>query len=303
MYARFTVILNTNPPRLFLGGNIYWMNHRHIYTIILSSVLALLSCKGDAEQEQPAADEGQAQTAVTLIPNIPYTLLKQYPHKTNAYTQGLQYVDGYMYECTGHYGQSYIYKYELETGKVLKEYKLDDKYFGEGLTVMGDKIYVITWREKTGLIFDKETFKPLGTFILETTEGWGLTNDTVNLIYSDGTPYLYFLDPATQKQLKKVEVKDQYGPVSNINELEYINGYIYANQYETDNILKIDPATGRVVARADLRMLRGQAGIPPRTYNEDQPEVLNGIAYDKESNRVFVTGKNWPKILEIKLDN
>lgn len=279
------------------------MNHRHIFTIMLSSVLALTSCKGGAEQEQPAADEGQAENTVTLTPNIPYTLLKQYPHKTDAYTQGLQYVDGYMYECTGHYGQSHIYKYDLQTGEVLKEYKLDDKYFGEGLTVMGDKIYVITWREKTGLIFDKETFKPLGTFVLTTSEGWGLTNDTVNLIYSDGTPYLYFLDPATLQQVKRIEVRDQYGAVSNINELEYINGYIYANQYETDNILKIDPATGRVVARSDLRMLRGQAGIPPRSYNEDQPEVLNGIAYDKEGNRIFVTGKNWPNILEIKLDN
>ncbi len=279
------------------------MNHRHIFTIILSSVLALSSCKGEAEQEQPAADEEQAENTVTLTPNIPYTLLKQYPHKTDAYTQGLQYVDGYMYECTGHYGQSHIYKYDLQTGEVLKEYKLDDKYFGEGLTVMGDKIYVITWREKTGLILDKETFRLLGTFVLATSEGWGLTNDTVNLIYSDGTPYLYFLDPATLQQVKRIEVRDQYGAVSNINELEYIKGYIYANQYETDNILKIDPATGRVVARSDLRMLRGQAGIPPRSYNEDQPEVLNGIAYDKEGNRIFVTGKNWPKILEIKMDN
>ncbi len=278
------------------------MNKLYICIILLSSALALASCKGEAEQEQQV-NADQPETNVALTPNIPYTLLKQYPHKTNAYTQGLQYVDGYMYECTGHYGESYVYKYELETGKILEEYKLDDKYFGEGLTVMGDKIYVITWREKTGLIFDKKTFKLTGTFALETSEGWGLTNDSTHLVYSDGTPYLYFLDPATLKQVKRIEVRDQYGAVSNINELEYINGYIYANQYETDAILKIDPKTGRVVARSDLRNIRTQAGIPPRSYNEDMPEVLNGIAYDKENNRIFVTGKNWPKILEIKLDN
>jgi glutamine cyclotransferase len=278
------------------------MNKLYICIILLSSALAFGSCKGEAEQEQQVNGD-QPETNVALTPNIPYTLLKQYPHKTDAYTQGLQYVDGYMYECTGHYGESYVYKYELETGKILEEYKLDDKYFGEGLTVMGDKIYVITWREKTGLILDKKTFKLTGTFALETSEGWGLTNDSAYLVYSDGTPYLYFLDPATLKQVKRIEVRDQYGAVSNINELEYINGYIYANQYETDTILKIDPKTGRVIARSDLRNIRTQAGIPPRSYNEDMPEVLNGIAYDKENNRVFVTGKNWPKILEIKLDN
>ncbi len=278
------------------------MNKLYICIILLSSALAFGSCKGEAEQEQQV-NADQPETNVALTPNIPYTLLKQYPHKTDAYTQGLQYVDGYMYECTGHYGESYVYKYELETGKILEEYKLDDKYFGEGLTVMGDKIYVITWREKTGLILDKKTFKLTGTFALETSEGWGLTNDSTHLVYSDGTPYLYFLDPATLKQVKRIEVRDQYGAVSNINELEYINGYIYANQYETDTILKIDPKTGRVIARSDLRNIRTQAGIPPRSYNEDMPEVLNGIAYDKENNRIFVTGKNWPKILEIKLDN
>lgn len=277
------------------------MKYRNIYAIALAT-LAMTACNDEATQQQTDnKEEAVATTPVTR--KIPYTLLKQYPHRADAYTQGLQYVDGYMYECTGHYGRSHIYKYELETGKILKELKLDDKYFGEGLTVMGDKIYIITWREKAGLVFDKETFKQLGTFTLETSEGWGLTNDSTYLIYSDGTPYLYYLDPATFKQVKKVEVRDQYGPVGNINELEYINGYVYANQWETEFILKIDPATGNVLGQADLRNIRTQAGIPQRSYNEDQPEVLNGIAYDKQGNRVFITGKNWPKILEIKLDN
>ncbi|MBZ0098339.1 MAG: glutaminyl-peptide cyclotransferase [Taibaiella sp.] len=278
------------------------MNYKLIYTFFLFSTLSFVSCTDETAEEKPAEQE---QTASTVPParSIPYTLLKQYPHNAHSYTQGLQFVDGYMYECTGHYGQSHIYKYELETGKVLNEYKLDDKYFGEGLTVMGDKIYIITWREKTGLIFDRATFKPLGTFQLETDEGWGLTNDSTHLIYSDGSPYLYYLNPADLKQVKRIEVVDAYGPVGNINELEYINGYIYANQWETEFILKIDPATGHVVGKADLRNLRGQAGIPARSYSEDMPEVLNGIAYDNETNRIFITGKNWPKILEIKLDN
>lgn len=245
----------------------------------------------------------EATSSVPPSPNIPYTLLKQFPHNPHSYTQGLQFVDGYMYECTGHYGQSHVYKYELETGTVLKEYKLDDKYFGEGLTVMGDKIYIITWRERTGLILDKETVKPLGTFALQTAEGWGLTNDSTHLIYSDGSPYIYYLNPADFSQVKRIEVRDRYGLVTNINELEYINGYIYANQWEADFILKIDPATGYVVGKVDMRNIRSQAGIPPRSYRDDQPEVLNGIAYDSKTNRVFITGKNWPKILEIKLDN
>lgn len=276
------------------------MKYRNIFAAVLAA-LAITACKDEGAQQ--AENKETTTPATPMTRRIPYTLLKQYPHRTDAYTQGLQYVDGYMYECTGHYGQSHIYKYELETGKVLMEYKLDDKYFGEGLTVMGDKVYVITWREQTGLVFNKETFKPLGTFPLETTEGWGLTNDSTYLIYSDGSPYLYFLDPATYKQVKRVEVRDQYGSVGNINELEYINGYIYANQYETEFILKIDPATGNVLGQADLRNLRAQAGIPPRSHSEDKPEVLNGIAYDKPGNRIFITGKNWPKILEIKLDN
>lgn len=277
------------------------MKYRNIYAIALAT-LAMTTCKDEPEQQQ-AEKPVESEVATIVTRKIPYTLLKQYPHRADAYTQGLQYVDGYMYECTGHYGQSHLYKYELETGKILKEYKLDDKYFGEGLTVLGDKIYVITWREKTGLIFDKETFQPAGSFSLETSEGWGLTNDSTHLVYSDGTPYLYFLDPATFKEVKKVEVRDQYGPVGNINELEYINGYVYANKWETEFILKIDPNTGHVVGQADLRNIRTQAGIPARSYNEAQPEVMNGIAYDKPGNRIFITGKNWPKILEIKLDN
>src|SRR5690606_15516749 len=143
----------------------------------------------------------------------------------------------------------------------------------------------------------------LGEFPIKAKEGWGLTNDSTHLIYGDGTAALYFIDPTTFSEVRRVQVTDQYGPVGNINELEYINGYIYANQYETDFILKIDPATGNVLGQADLRRIRSQAGIAPASAREGQPEVMNGIAYDKENNKIYITGKNWPKILEVKLDN
>lgn len=269
------------------------------FTLVM--ILAV-SCGEDNENKQ-TEETRKESSAEMMTTRIPFRLGKQYPHKTTAYTEGLQYVDGYMYESTGKYGRSYIYKYDLETGKVLKEYKFADEYFGEGLTVMGDKMYVLTYRAKTGMVFDKNTFKLLDKFTFNASEGWGLTNDSTYLIYGDGTSALYYLDPETFKEVKRMQVKDNYGPVSGINELEYINGYIYANQYERDYILKIDPETGKVVAESDLRRIRAQAGIPKNGHRDDQPEVMNGIAYDKDNNRVFITGKNWDKILEVKLDN
>lgn len=269
--------------------------------IMMSVVIIASSCGEDVKQEEPK--EVTKPTPGIVTKRIPFTLLKEYPHKTTAYTEGLQYVDGYMYESTGQYGNSYIYKYDLQTGKVLKEYKMDDKYFGEGLTVLGDKMYVLTYRAQKGFVFDKNTFKQLGSFNITAAEGWGMTNDSTYLIYSDGSPNLYYLDPQTFNEVKRLQVMDKYGLVGNINELEYINGYIYANQWERDNILKIDPANGHVVAEFDMRRIRTQAGIPENRGMPGQAEVMNGIAYDKATNRIFVTGKNWDKTLEVKLDN
>lgn len=276
------------------------MNTRFLKSLLFPVVLMVASCGGEKET---AREETISETTEEVQINIPFVLVKAYPHNTADYTQGLQFVDGAMYESAGQYGKSRVCKYELETGKLLNEYKMDDKYFGEGLTVMGDKIYIITWQEQTGIVLDKKSFNLLGTFQLQTREGWGLTNDSTYLIYSDGTSNLYFLNPATFTEVKRVEVMDKYGPVTNINELEYINGYVYANQYETELILKIEPNSGKVVGQSDLSRLRLQAGIPANTHMPGQPEVLNGIAYDKENNRLFITGKNWPKILEVKLDN
>jgi glutamine cyclotransferase len=259
----------------------------------------LTACNNNKTQET----ENAVNDTSVAIPNvIPYQIIKEYPHDATAYTEGLQFVDGYLYESTGHYGKSDIRKTSLD-GKIVQQQKMDAKYFGEGLTVLNGKIFQLTYREKTGFIYDQKTFKQLQTFPINTAEGWGMTTDNTYLIYGDGGTNLYFLDPATLKEVKHITVTDQYGPVENVNELEYINGYIYANQWQTDLILKIDPNTGKVAGHADLSDLRRRTGIPASGNDESAPEVMNGIAYDAKTNRIFITGKNWPKMFEIKLDN
>jgi glutamine cyclotransferase len=262
------------------------------------------SCnENDTTKEEKASGE-QTETAVAMTPAIPYQVVNEFPHDKGAFTEGLQYVDGYLYESTGEYGTSDIRKTDLKTGTVLQSQKLDEKYFGEGLTVMNGKIYQLTYKEKTGFVYDQASLKQLQTFSFNTAEGWGMTNDGTHLIYSDGSNKVYFLDPNTFSVVKHIDVNDSYGPVLYLNELEYIKGYIYANQWQTDFIYKIDPATGKVAGKADLRTLRERTGIPPLAAAGDNgPEVMNGIAYDASGNRVFITGKYWPKLFEIKLDN
>lgn len=269
---------------------------------LLAAVLMLSACGDEPEEKKETPKE---ETPVdTYVPKvISYQLINQYPHSTTAFTEGLEYVDGYLYEGTGQYGRSDIRKTELTTGKVIKDLKVSDQYFGEGITVMGDKIYQLTYREKKAMVYDKNTFKLLQTFPTFTNEAWGMTNDGTNIIYGDGSDQLYFVKPEDFSIIKTLKVNDRFGPVSYINELEYINGFIYANQWQTDLILKIDPNSGKVVAHADLTTLRARTGIPAPGMDENAPEVMNGIAYDKENNRIFITGKNWPKLFEIKLDN
>ena len=279
------------------------MRLARLYTCLLAVAVAAASC---GDEEKPATETTETTETIPLPKMIQYTLVAMYPHDPQAFTEGLQYVDGYLYEGTGAYGMSELRKTDLKTGNVLQSKKLDSKYFGEGITVMNGKIYQLTYKEKTGLVYDLKTMQQTGTFSFDAAEGWGLTNDGANLIYGDGSSNLYYLDPNTFQQTKQLQVKDNYGTVSNINELEYINGYIYANQWNTHLILKIDPATGKVVAQANLTALRKQGGIPPvdeRGEDPFAPEVMNGIAYDAANNRIFVTGKYWPKLFEIKLDN
>lgn len=279
------------------------------YRILLAAALifSITSCGDNADtpnqKDQPATNTYKTDNSIPVAETIVYQIINQYPHSTTAYTEGLEYIDGFIYESTGHYGGSYIAKTELETGKELKRADLEQRYFGEGMTVMGDKIYQLTYKARRGFVYDKNSFKQVATFNFNTTEGWGMTNDGTSLIYSDGTDAIHYLDPQTFKEERTIKVVDRYGPVNFINELEYANGYIYANQWQTDLILKIDPKTGYVVATANLSNLRQRTGIPPVTGDESAPEFMNGIAYDKENNRFFITGKNWPKLFEIKLDN
>jgi glutamine cyclotransferase len=287
-------------PRLYSIQN---MIVKKLSYLLLAASLVISSCgddeEGDDKQKPPVEETPRPAPA-----QIKYELVREYPHDATAFTEGLQFVDGYLYESTGRYGKSELRKVDLETGKVLQTVKLDEKYFGEGLAVLNGKIYQLTYMEHTGFIYDQKTLKQIGTFTFPNNEGWGMTTDGTHLIYDDGTHLLFFVDPNTFKEVKRIEVMDDRGQVRQINELEYINGYIYANQWQTNYIYKIDPATGKVVAKADLSDLRQKIGVPyPVVNDEDAPEVLNGIAYDAAGNRIFVTGKNWPKLVEIKLDN
>jgi glutamine cyclotransferase len=280
------------------------MNVSKFSYLVLVGALLISSC-GDGDNTGDTGDNKPVEKVETTVPAvINYEIVKEYPHDHTAFTEGLQFVDGFMYEGTGRYGKSDIRKTELESGRIVQQTKMDEKYFGEGITILNGKIYQLTYMEHTGFIYDLATMKQTGTFTFPNKEGWGMTTDGTNLIYNDGGHLLYFLDPNTMQQVKAVEVIDEHGPVKGINELEYIKGFVYANQWQTDYIFKIDPATGKVVGRANLFDLRQKTGIPyPLMNDENAPEVMNGIAYDAATNRIFVTGKNWPKLIEIKLDN
>jgi glutamine cyclotransferase len=223
-----------------------------------------------------------------------YKIINSYPHDRQAFTQGLVYEDGVLYEGTGRNGHSELRKVELETGKVLHRYKLSDEFFGEGITVFRDKIIQLTYLSNVGFVYKKETFEFLREFSYP-TPGWGLTNDGKHLIMSDGTQKLYFLDAETFRQVRHVEVYDRGVSVWHLNELEYIEGKIYANVWPTERIARISPKTGQVIGWIDLR------GLLTHQDYEMQVDVLNGIAYDDEKDRLFVTGKHWPRLFEIKL--
>jgi len=224
-----------------------------------------------------------------------YRVVHTYPHDADAFTQGLIYLDGHLYESTGRNGKSSIRKVDLTTGKMLQHYDLAQQYFGEGLTNWGDDLVQLTWQAHLGFVYDRATFKWKRSFEYA-GEGWGLTQDGKQLILSDGTPVLRFLDPQSFAETKRLSVTDEKGqPLVNINELEYIHGEIYANIWETDQIVRISPKTGKVVGRIDL------TGIIDKNTLSDPNAVLNGIAYDAKRDRIFVTGKLWPKLFEIKI--
>ncbi len=239
------------------------------------------------------------QKQIVILPEfkpkqLTYKVIKTYPHDPNAYTQGFVYQDDTLFESTGLKGESSIRKENLETGEIYQSIVIPGDIFGEGITLWKDKIILLTWQSHTGFVFDRYSMQKIGQFSYA-TEGWGLTNDGKNLIMSDGTNTLIFLDPATYAPVKTLGVYDNRGARTLLNELEYIDGKIYANIYTKDIIAIINPHSGAVEAYIDMKgLLKPQ----DRTQNTD---VLNGIAFDKKRHRLLVTGKNWPKIFWIKV--
>lgn len=225
-----------------------------------------------------------------------YKITRTFPHDPGAFTQGLVYYkDNILYEGTGMWGESSVRKVDLETGRVLQSRELPPEIFGEGIVVWKDRIIQLTWQHRKGFIYDRETFTLLREFSYP-TEGWGITHDGARLIMSDGSSTLFIWDPETLQEIGRIEVRDENGqPVVRLNELEYIKGLIYANIWQTDRIAIIQPETGRVVGWIDL------AGLLKPEDRSPKVDVLNGIAYDAQGDRLFVTGKYWPKLFQIQL--
>jgi len=268
-------------------------------SIIIPAILCFLAaCNNPAKDDASAAGKATDNTP----PLINYTVVRALPHDTTSYTEGFLFHDGQLYESTGTEPEmpasrrSMFGTVDPGSGKITPKVELDrNKYFGEGIVFLNDKIYQLTYTTKIGFVYDARTFKKLGEFTFPSKEGWGMTTDGTYLIMSDGTSNISYLDPNTFRLVKVLGVTDNNGPVSNVNELELIKGYIYANQWQTNYILKIDPASGKVVGKMNLESLDSEA-----RNKYPGAEVLNGIAYDSTSGKVYVTGKLWPNMYEIK---
>lgn len=228
------------------------------------------------------------------VPEYAYKIIHVYPHDRTAFTQGLEYRGGFLYEGTGLYGQSTLRKEDLATGKVLKELALAPQLFGEGITVLNEHIVQLTWQSHIGFVYDQSTFRLLKNFSYP-GEGWGLANDGRTIYMSDGTAQIRYLDPATLQELKRITVHDGDTPIENLNELEWVRGELYANVWQTNRIARIDPKNGTVVGWIDL------SGLLTQEELESGVDVLNGIAYDSAKDRLFVTGKLWPKLFQIRV--
>ncbi len=225
-----------------------------------------------------------------------FTIIASYPHDAQAYTQGLTFENGYLYEGTGQKGESSLRRVNLEDGQVMQQKRLPSEFFGEGIAIVNERIIQLTWENRTGFVYDKESFELIRRFNYP-TEGWGLTYDGERLLMSDGSETLYIYDPEGLNEIDRIQVYDHEGKVEQLNELEYIDGFVYANIYQEDDIVKIDPVTGKVVARVHLGALKEEI------RGQRQIDVLNGIAYDTEGDRLFVTGKWWPKLFHIRLES
>jgi glutaminyl-peptide cyclotransferase len=265
------------------------------YLISLLFIAASVSCNNSENTEYDPAIE-PPKSGIAAPASLSYTIMAQYPHDTSAYTQGLQYYNGKMYEATGDFENSSLRITDYKTGKVEKIHPMgSSKIFGEGITILNNKIYQLTWQSNLVYVYDITNInKPIKT-LKWPYEGWGITSNGTDLIISDGSANLYFVNPEDFKIRRTVSVQTNKGPVDSINELEFINGFVFANVYTTNIILKIDPESGHVL---------GQMNFPSLPANEQtaRTDYFNGIAYDSASNTMFVTGKRWPKLFEVKLN-
>ena len=270
--------------------------------IVFFSVLTAIGCSGGASSPKPNINASPARSAP--LPVSGYEIVKTYPHDPEAYTQGLLFHNGFLYEGTGQEGHSSLRKVEIETGKVLQKFDLPRESFGEGIALLGDKIYQLTWREGVARVFSLDDFKLIREFSYQ-GEGWGITTDGTNLFMTDRTHVMRVLNPETFKSVKMLAVMREDGrPLMQLNELEYVKGEIWSNVWHSEEpevlgkpnyIARIDPATGKLLGWINLD------GISPEDSNRNPENTLNGIAYDAAGDRIFVTGKKWKKLFEIKL--
>jgi glutamine cyclotransferase len=261
---------------------------RWLVTLLLVS--STTACGSRAQNLNKAV----ATNPPSEIPIYTYEIVNAWKHDSEAFTQGLVFHDGYFYESTGQFGHSSLRKVALNTGEVLKKVEVPVKHFAEGMTILNGKVFQLTWTDERGFIYDVNSLNKISEFNF-TGEGWGLANDGRNLILSDGTNQIRFLDPQTFVVTKTLKVFDNGRPLVSLNELEYINGEIYANIWHADKIARIDPESGKLLAWIDL------SGLLPDARRQNSEAVLNGIAYDQASDRLFVTGKLWSKLFEIRL--
>jgi len=270
-------------------------NFLRIFFLGLLAVLAAIfacSCSNLPEPSPPPSPTDSETTKATPI--YTYKVVNAYPHDRKAFTQGLVFENGVLYEGTGLHVYSSLRRVDLETGDVLQIYKLPSHLWGEGVTIYENKIIQLTWQSNVGFVYDKNSFELLQEFNYS-TEGWGITYDGTHLIMSDGTSTLYFLNPETLKVIHQIEVFENTGPVTRLNELEYIKGEIYANVWQTDLIARIAPQTGQVIGWIDMK------GLLSSEDRSEPVDVLNGIAYDANNDRLSVTGKLWPRLFEVEL--
>lgn len=262
-------------------------------SLAVATALVLLACQADATERPAAAVEGLAASPAQAA--TAWELVRSFPHDVEAFTQGLVYHGGFLWEGTGRRGASSVRQVRPESGEIVRRVDLPGSFFGEGITIFGEQIYQLTWVSGIGFVYDLESLQVVRQF-RQFTEGWGLTHDGTHLIMSDGSATLYFLDPGTMAPVREIHVLDEGRTIDQINELEFIDGEIFANVWHRDEILRISPESGQVVGRLDL------SGLLPAAERPRDPEgVLNGIAHDPDTGRIFVTGKLWPRIFEIRL--